>query len=512
MIIDTKNLPNDTESLQDLLRKQNSYVSHLEEQIKLLLLKRYGSRAEYIPLGQRSLFDEAELARLDQISAIIPIDNSDAATSTTTVPEHERKKRARKPLPEALERVKLYHSLSLEERTCQAHDCEMKEMGFEVSEQLDIIPAVIRVLQHNRHKYTCPKCTGNIKVAPLPAQMIPKSMASSGLLAHIAVCKYEDSLPLYRQESILERSGIELGRSTLARWMIQCGEQLTPMINLMRDELLSSQYVQCDETTIQVLKEKNRAAESKSYMWAMASMSPEKPIILYEYRASRSADTACNLLQGFKGFLQTDGFAGYNKIAANSEVSHMGCWAHARRKFFEAVKGAPKNSKDGVSKKILSLIQMLYKIERDFSNSNSEIRLKARQEKSLPILEEIKKILYDNHADVLPKSLTGKAIHYTLSEWNKLTVYTSDGNLKIDNNFIENKIRPFCIGRKNWLFADTPAGADASAAIYSIIITAKANGIDTYSYLRFLFERMPAAKTAEEYEQLLPWNFKKSFH
>ncbi|MBP9708232.1 MAG: transposase [Oligoflexales bacterium] len=154
----------------------------------------------------------------------------------------------------------------------------------------------------------------------------------------------------------------------------------------------------------------------------------------------------------------------------------------------------------------------LNEIERDFSNSNSEIRLKARQGKSLLILEEIKKILYDNHADVPPKSLTGKAIHYTLSEWNKLTVYTSEGNLKIDNNFIENKIRPFCIGRKNWLFADTPAGADASAAIYSIIITAKANGIDTYSYLRFLFERMPAAKTAEEYEQLLPWNFKKSFH
>ena len=209
MIIDTKNLPNDTESLQDLLRKQNSYVSHLEEQIKLLLLKRYGSRAEYIPLGQRSLFDEAELARLDQISDIFPMDSSNAETSTTIVPEHERKKRARKSLPEALERVKLYHSLSLEERTCQAHDCEMKEMGFEVSEQLDIIPAVIRVLQHNRHKYTCPKCTGHIKVAPLPAQMIPKSMASSGLLAHVAVCKYEDSLPLYRQESILERSGIE---------------------------------------------------------------------------------------------------------------------------------------------------------------------------------------------------------------------------------------------------------------------------------------------------------------
>lgn len=513
MMINPKNLPNDVEQLKQMLVWQHNKMLQMEEAFRLAMAKRFGARSEVINPNQRELFDEVEQIIADSGAIADAEDSADPSKdSKQKIGEYERRAPGRKPLPKELPRIEVHLEISEADRTCSVHGCAMKEMGTETSEQLDVIPAVVRVIENIRHKYCCPQCDGNIKIAPLKPQLLPKSIATPGLLAHIAVCKYEDGLPLYRQEDILNRSGVELSRATLARWMMICGKSLTPLLNLMRDQALECGYLQCDETTIQVLKEADRQADSKSYMWVMASAASDKKVVLFDYRASRSGKTAQQLLAGFQGYLQTDGYAGYNQIGSQDGITHIGCWAHVRRKFYEAVKAAPKNHKDGISVEALAYIRMLYKIEEKYGHLSAAEKARERQSRAGPILEKIKKLIDGNIAHVPPQSATGKALHYAMSEWPKLVRYISDGQLRIDNNFIENKIRPFCIGRKNWLFADTPAGADASAALYSIIITAKANGLDAYTYLRYLFEKLPAATTLSDYDALLPWNFKTTIH
>lgn len=513
MMIDTKNLPNDVEQLKQMLLWQYQQNTFLQESLRLAVFKRFGSRSESINPAQKSLFDEVEQIVSEAEGIEASDENLDAdKESKQKIGEYERRSPSRKTLPSGLPRVEVHHELPEADRTCAEHGCALKEMGTETSEQLDIIPATVRVIQNIRHKYCCPQCEGNIKIAPMKPQIIPKSMATPGLLAHIAVCKYEDSLPLYRQEGIFNRCDIDISRATLARWMISCGNSLMPLLNLMREQALDCGYLQCDETTIQVLKEANRPAESKSYMWVMASVSSDKKVVLYEYRTTRSGKTAEQLLEGFNGYLQSDGYKGYNQVGKKAGITHIGCWAHVRRKYFEAVKAAPKNQKDGIAVEMLAYIRMLYKIEEKYGYLSPPERLHERQSRARPILDKIKNLIDGNIAHIPPKSATGKALNYTLSEWPKLVRYLDDSRLRIDNNFVENKIRPFCVGRKNWLFADTPAGADASAALYSIIVTAKANGIDAYTYLRQLFDKLPAATKLEDYEALLPWNFKTTIH
>jgi len=471
-------------------------VLTLTEQLNLALARRYAASSEKIAPDQIRLFDEAEVDA--EAQAVMSSEDD-----TITVPEHTRKKRGRKTLPESLPRIDVVHELADAERICPHDGKPLTEIGEVTSEQLDIIPAKIQVIRHIRKQYAC-TCGHCIKTAPLPAQPIPKSLASPGLLAHITVSKYQDALPLYRQETILKRIGVELPRATLANWMIQAGSLIQPLINLLRDRLLAYDILQMDETTVQVLNEPGKTAQSKSYLWLQRGGPPDQPVVLYDYDPGRGAGVPKRLLDGFRGYLQTDGYDGYNAAVAMNGLTHLGCMAHARRKFSEAVMAQGKNKKRGKAHRGLALIQKLYRIEKQARTLTPEDRHGHRHRHARPILDELRAWLGDTLPQMPPTSATGKALNYLNNEWDKLIRYLDDGRLAIDNNGAENAIRPFVVGRKNWLFSASVKGVKASANLYSLIETAKANGLEPYTYLRRVFAELPQADSVEAIEVLLP--------
>ena len=307
---------------------------------------------------------------------------------------------------------------------------------------------------------------------------------------------------------MFQRLGIDLPRASLAHWMVKTGELVQPLVNLLRDDLLASGFVQCDETRYQVLKEPGKAATSQSYLWVQ--LAPEPGVVLYDYDASRSAEVPKRLLAGFEGFLQTDGYEGYGAIGQEPGITHVGCWAHARRKFDEALRAQKSSAKKKRSLKEskalqgLAFIQKLYKIERQIQENPPDEIHRIRQERSRSVMEELRSWLTEAMPRVPPQSLTGKALAYLDGQWPKLIRVLEDGRLSIDTNRVENAIRPFVVGRKNWLFADTVRGAQASANLYSLIETAKANGVEPFAYLRYVLAELPAATTLDEVEVLLP--------
>ncbi len=317
--------------------------------------------------------------------------------------------------------------------------------------------------------------------------------------------KYVDGTPLYRFEKVLHRHGIDIPRQTLARWVIQCGDYLQPLLNLMRDTLLDYPVLHCDETRVQVLKEPGRDPSSQSWMWVQTGGPPDRPVVLFDYTTSRAQDVPLRLLTGYCGYLMTDDYSGYNAVAAQAGIERLACWAHARRKFIEAQKVQPKG-KTGRADMALNLINKLYGIERELKDACDAERLSARQQRSQPVLDQLKAWLDKAQPQVAGQTSLGKAVNYLANNWSRLERYIEGGNLPIDNNRAENAIRPFVIGRKNWLFSDTPKGATASAQIYSLIETAKANGQEPYAYPRHILERLPQVNSVEGYEALLPWN------
>lgn len=513
-----KQLPDDIDLLKSLLADQatkldqaaaqkqqliarnqqlESRVLTLQEQLNLALARRYAASSEKISPDQYLLFDEAEA------DTEIELENDEV-----TVPAHTRKKGGRKKLPDTLPRVDVAHELSDEERICPHDGASLAEIGAVTSEQLDIIPAKIQVIRHIRKQYAC-KCGQCIKTAGLPRQPIPKSMASPGLLAHIAVSKYQDALPLYRQETILRRIGVDIPRVTLANWMIQVGILIQPLINLLRDRILEYDIIQMDETTVQVLKEPDKKAESKSYIWLQRGGPPDKPVVLYDYDPGRSAEVPKRLLGDFKGYLQADAYAGYNAVVASNGLTRLGCMAHARRKFTDAIKAQGKSKRRGEAHRGLALIRKLYRIERQARKLKPLERYARRQKHAQPVLDDICKWLEKTLPQIPPSSSTGQALNYLHNEWDRLIRYLDDGRLEIDNNLAENAIRPFVIGRRNWLFSTSVKGVKASANLYSLIECAKINGLEPYAYLRHVFTELPKAGTVEAIEALLPGDLKK---
>jgi len=499
-------LPDDIDALKALVAEQVARNAHLQsrvvtlqEQLNLALARRYAASSEKLSPDQIRLFDEAEV----ETQAAVPTE-----AETISVPAHTRRKRGRKPLPEVLPRVEVVHDLPETERVCPHDGHLLGEIGEVTSEQLDIVPAKIQVIRHIRKRYAC-RCGQCIKTAPLPPQPIPRSLASPGLLAHITVSKYQDALPLYRQEAILRRIGVDIPRATLANWMIQAGTLVQPLINLLRDRLLAYDILQMDETPVQVLKEPGRAAQSKSYLWLQRGGPPDQPVVLYDYAPGRGADVPKRLLAGYKGYLQTDGYDGYNAVVAVNGLTHVGCMAHARRKFDEAVKAQGKNKSEGKAQRGLAQIRKLYRVEKQARKLAPPERHAHRQRHARPILDELRSWLDEALPQVPPTSTTGKALNYLHNEWGRLIRYLEDGRLAIDNNAAENAIRPFVLGRKNWLFSASVKGVNASANLYSLIETAKANGLEPYAYLRHLFTELPKATTVEAIEALLPGNIHK---
>jgi transposase len=491
------------EQLQTENSQYKTKVLSLQEQLNLAIAKRYAASSEKIAPGQFRLFDEAE-SELDEEETVLSCEEN-----TATVTAHSRqKKTGRKPLPETLPRIDIIHALPEVERVCEHDGNTLKEIGEVISEQLDIIPATIQVIRHIRKKYAC-DCGQCIKTAPLPNQPIPKSLASPGLLAHVAVSKYQDALPLYRQETILQRIGVDIPRATLANWMIKSGALIQPIINLLRDRLLAYDIIHMDETTVQVLNEQDKLAQSKSYLWVQRGGPPDTPVILFDYDPSRRQAVPQRLLEGFEGALQTDGYAGYNAVVNQNSLTHLGCWAHARRQFTEAVKAQGKKGKHkkaGMAQHGLAFIQKLYKIEKSLHEATADERFARRQQQATLVLQKCRVWLDESLATVPPKSSLGKALHYLNNEWPKLVRYLDDGRYRMDNNLAENAIRPFVIGRKNWLFSQSVKGVKASANLYSLVETAKANGLEPYAYLRTLFTELPKVTTVEEIEALLPGN------
>jgi len=424
---------------------------------------------------------------------------------------HSRKKKGRKPLPKDLPRVEVVHDIAEEEKVCQC-GADLSRIGEDVSEKLDLIPAVIRVIKHIRPKYSCKSCegvedeSGAVKIAPVPPQIIPKGIASAGLLAHIFCAKFEDALPFYRQEKQFTRLGVDLNRAAMCSWAMKVAEQCALLLELLKNDLLSGPLINADETTVQVLAEPGRSPTSKSYMWVYRGGTPSSPVLLYEYHPSRSGDVAAAVLRNYVGAVQTDGYKGYNFLDIKDEIVHLGCWAHARRKFFEADKARPKGAKPGSTTIALKFINNLYRIEKEAKRkglSKKDLVL-YRKKHAEPVLKEFKKWLDKKSFVTTPQSLLGKAVAYNLRQWERLKAYIDIGDATPDNNMAENAIRPFVVGRKNWLFSGTPDGARASASIYSLIETAKANKLDVYRYLRFLFEKLPLAQGEEDYQKLLP--------
>ncbi len=415
-------------------------------------------------------------------------------------------------MPESLPRVEVVHDIDEEEKVCGC-GAALERIGEEVSEKLDIIPAIIRVIRHIRPKYGCRSCEGleddgpTIKIAPVPPQIVPKGIASAGLLAHILTAKFADALPFYRQEKQFARLGVEIGRATMCNWAMKAAEACTPLLELLSQEIRSGPLINIDETTVQVLHEPGRSPTTKSYMWIFRGGDPQKVSLIYRYAPTRSGDVAASFIKKYKGAVQTDGYVGYDFLDTKDSIIHLGCWAHVRRKFMDAAKaGSSKSKKRGSVDVALGYIRKLYGIEKQakVQELDAEQVVALRQREVKPLLEKFRQWLEKKSLQVVPKSLLGKAVSYTLDQWPRLVGYLEIGYATPDNNLAENAIRPFVVGRKNWLFAGTPEGAAASAAMYSLIETAKANGLDTYKYLRFLFENLPCAKSEEEYRNLLP--------
>lgn len=500
------------ESLTGELRVTRTERDLLKEQLNKFKRQLFAASSEAAGQHQKDMFfDEAESLGAQSAPAAEESDDD-----KIDVPGHKRAKRGRKPLDPALPREVVRYELPENERMCPHDGAALREIGVEVSEQMDIIPQQVRVIRHERVKYACPCCDGGIRVAARPPQIIPKGLFTQSALAWIAASKYLDGLPLYRQAVLLGRfGGTDVSRNTVAGSIVRVGQLVQPVVNLLRDELLDAPLVFGDETELQVLKEPGRNAQTKSYMWAQMTDHCGKdgtgpPIRLFTYAPSRSTKTAMALYAGIRpgAVLMTDGYDVYDTIAHTHQLVHLGCWTHCRRYFHDALQALPKDQRgpDHLAARFIALIGKLYEVEAQAKRDGVEASElgRRRQHASVPLLAEIEKLLLANVHAVLPKSLLGQALHYLASQWNKLKRYVEDGRYSIDNNVQENAIRPFCVGRRNWLFADTVAGATASANLYSLLQTCQVNGIDGYRYLRALFTALPRAQTVDDYTALLP--------
>jgi transposase len=495
--------------MQTIRDEAHAYVIRMLEQAVLARQRMFGASSEQLS-AQSRLFDEAEVlaqtSTAEQDTAPITAEAPAPPAAQENAPTTKPARGKRAPLDASLPRVDVVHDVPEADRSCPC-GTPMVEIGQDISEQLDIVPMQVRVLRHIRKRYGCPGSQHAPVTAALPAQPLPKSNASSDFLATLLAVKFVDGLPLARFENVLERHNAPVPRQTLARWVIGSAGVLQPLHNLMRDVLLDSALIHMDETVVQVLKEVGRSPTSNSYMWVQTGGPPDKPVVLYDYDASRSAKVPTRLLEGYQGYLMTDGYDGYNAIACTPGIERLACWAHVRRRFVDAVRVQPKG-KRGKADEAVRLIGKLYGIEREYKDAKVADRQLARQRASVPILTELNAWMLKTLPLVTPKSALGTALAYMGNLWPQLTRYTERGDLPIDNNRCENAIRPFVIGRKAWLFSDTPAGAHASAVIYSLVQTAKANGVEPYAWLRRVLRELPAANSVEAVEALLPWNLR----
>jgi transposase len=500
--------------LSDKVEKLELQILLLKEELYLARHRLFGRKSETAVTRNLSLFDELPIGIVEKPTK----------QQAVNVAAHVREKKAgRKPLPEDLPRTDIVHDLPDEEKQC-ACGCAMVKIGEEVSEKLAIIPQQMYVERHIRPKYACHVCEGSgdedkpaVRTAPVPPSIIPRSITTPGLLATIFTNKFCDHLPFHRQEEIFSRSKLDLSRQDMSNWAIKVGQAVEPLIQLLEQQLLSYSFIQMDETTLQVLGESERSNTAKSYMWLARGGPPNKKVVLYRYQPTRAAKHPATFLAEYEGYLQTDGYEAYSTAIKGKTITHVGCWAHARRKFDEAAKASKE---PGLAMEAIHLIRNLYILEKklrallDAGKLSPDIFMAQRKELAEPILKEIEDWLLIQSDRVLPSSLLGKAIAYTLGQWDKLVRYTDRAEITPDNNACENAIRPFVLGRKNWgltlrwlalnfrksNWCQSKLGwsqtcclllAYATDNIYTLIETAKTNGLKPWDYLHRVCELLP---------------------
>jgi transposase len=490
---------------QQQIAELDAKLKWYEEQFRLSRQKQFGASSEKTNPEQLNLFNEAE----DSANAKLEEPTVETITYQRKKKQAGQREDKLKDLPvEVIE-----YRLEEHEQICPICQGKLHEMSTQVRQELKVIPAQVKVVKHIQYIYACRQCekeqdkTPIIK-AQMPNPILPGSLASPSILAYIIDQKYTNSMPLYRQEQQLSRLGIGLSRQTMANWILNVADPWLKIIyDQMHEQLLMRNIVHADETTLQVLKEPGRSAESKSYMWLYRTGREGPPIILYEYQTTRASKHPEKFLSRFKGYLQTDGYNGYGNLTG---VTLVGCWAHARRKFTEALKALPVAQKDKpVAAKVgLDYCNKLFAIEQQLKDISDQERYEKRLELSKPLLDEFHAWLKKQRQQTLPKSTFGQAITYCLNQWNNLNNFLLDGRLEIDNNRAERSIKLFVIGRKNFLFSNTPRGARGSAIIYSIIQTARENNLKPYNYLEYLFEQLPNIdiNDASAINRLLPWS------
>jgi transposase len=500
----------------EALRQEKAQLEHQNQE----LIKRVDILDEQIAWFKRRMFarssealseeDRKQLRLFNEAEAVFAQEREEQQRpDLIRVPEYIRGRARRQKLPEAFPRKEVIIDISEDEKRCGC-GAQLVRIGAETNEKLDVIPPRFEVIRAIRPKYACHACEGSgdeekpaVRIAPLPPALIEKGIATAGLLAFVITGKFCDSIPLYRQEKQFARIGVHLSRRTMAGWIIAVAEACVELRSFLEMRLRSGPLLQVDETTVQVMDEPGRENTTKSYMWVARGGPPETPIVLYTYAPSRGAEVARQIVGSYSGYLQTDGYDSYDRLCKDRpDLVHVGSWAHARRKFFEAKKSSKKA---GSADEAITRIASLYRAEhlRDEYRDPQQFA-EARRKQVEPILEKLKEWLDQKALQVPPGTLLGQAVGYAISQWAKLERYLDHPAMTPDTNAVENTIRPFVVGRKNWLFSGSPRGAEASATLFSIIETARANGLEPYWYLRRLFEELPTART-EDYLRIAPF-------
>jgi transposase len=492
------------------LKRQNEELAArlhwFEEQFRLAQQQRFGASSERTPIGQQPLlFNEAEAVAAPEAAE---------PTIEKIVYHRQKPRRSREAGFEKLPEETIEYHLPEEDQICTQCGGHMHVMSTEVRRELVIVPPQVKIIKHVMDICSCRPCEHNeintpIVKAPMPAPPILGSPAAASTIAYIMNQKYVEGLPLYRQEQQFARLGITLSRQILSNWIVMSADRwFTPLYKRMHDHLLKQESLHADETTLQVLNEPGRSAQSQSYLWLYRTGREGPPIILFEYQPTRAGVHPREFLSGFSGYLHVDGYAGYDGLP---NVTLVGCWSHARRKFDEAYKALPASARARgpvASEQGLAFCNDLFAIEQELKDATTAERQAARLERSKPILDKFETWLEDQASSMLPKSALGRAITYCRNQWNKLIAFLLDGRLELDNNRSERSIKPFVIGRKNWLFANTPGGAETSAMIYSLVETAKENGLNPLAYLTYLLEQLPNREiwNQAKLDELLPWS------
>jgi transposase len=502
-------LPDDLETAHQLIRellKSLAQQVHLNEslqhQLEQLLRQRYGPKGERIDPGQLLLFAREILAQAEPASPTAATPEP-APGPTTTSREPRKDGHGRRPLPASLPRKPVVHDVPPGARTCPDCGTERTCIGREVREQLEYVPATMVVLEHIRPKYACPSCAAHVVIAERLPEPIEKGLPGPGLMAHVAVSKYADHLPLYRLEGIFQRHGIELARSTMCDWMAVAADLLAPIVASMRGLILASKVVRNDDTPVPVQDHDGKGIK-KGRLWVSVG-DHDHPYVVYDYTPDHTAAGPREIFKDFKGYLQADAYSGYDGLFRSGDIVEVGCLMHARRKFYEARSNDPQRSHQA-----LAWISLLYDVEREAKGRGIgdydafvALRHELRAERSRPIFEKFHAWLEAEWPRVLPKSPIGEAFQYALNHWAALTRPLEAGFLELDNGASERALKPVAIGRRNWLFAGSDRGGQTAAVLMSLCTTCKDLGIDPQAYLRDVLDRV-STHPARRIEELLP--------